>query len=169
LRLGCRRLAQSAGNFDEAVGGDADGGGGAGESDAMAARRAAVDEGVDVGEKAGGGVEEVRGVHGAEIVDEGEHFFEEGLVFFQRSAAAALQTVSGAEFLTAFRDAAAFAAVGKEVDAFLDHERFPPSKRKGSPRRAFLLVRGRYFSQYVQGSLSEKGRQEESEGGTVRR
>ena len=167
LRPGRGLLAQSAGEFHEAIGGDADGGAGAGESDAMAARRASVDEGVDVGEKARGGVEEVCGVHGAEGVDEGEHLLEEGLVFLKRGAATALWLVGGAELLAAFGDAAAFAAVGKEVNAFFDHEQFPPSKRKGSPRRAFGWEK--YSSQYVQGKMPELGVQGESEGVTVRR
>lgn len=97
-------LAQSAGEFHEAIGGDTEGGAGAGESDAMAARRASVDEGVDVGEKARGGVEEVCGVHGAEGVDESEHLLEEGLVFLKRGAATALWVMGRAEFLATFRN-----------------------------------------------------------------
>jgi hypothetical protein len=136
-RGGSRLLAQSAGEHHEAIGGDTEGGAGAGESDAMAARRAPVDEDVDIGEKAGGGVEEVCGLHGGEGVDEDAHFVEEGLVFLKRGAATVLRVVGRAEFLATFRDAATFAAVGKEVNAFFDHEQNPPSNRKGSPRRAY--------------------------------
>jgi len=113
---------KSAGGQDEAIGGDAESGSGAMKGDAVGARGATIDEGMDLGEEAGGGVEEVLGAHGLEIADEGPHFCEEGVVFLEYVAAAAPGAVGGAEFVSAFGDAAAFAAVGKEVGAFFDHE-----------------------------------------------
>jgi len=145
LRLGLGRggLTESASKFHEAVGSGGGGGAGTAKSEAIAARGAAVDEDLDVREKANGGVEEIVGLHGLEAADEGGHLFEEGLVFLERSAATAVRAVGGAELLAAFGDAAARAAVGQDVDAFFEHG-FPPSKRKGSPRRAFCQER--YFS-----------------------
>jgi hypothetical protein len=44
--------------------------------------------------------------------------------------------VDRAEFLATFRDAAAFATVGKEVNAFFDHDNFLRARekaRRGEP------------------------------------
>jgi hypothetical protein len=135
-RVGCGLRARALGEFRETVGGDTNGRAGAVEGDAMAARGAAVDEDVDVGEKAGGFVEQVGGRHGTEGIGEGEDLTDNVLVLLERGAAAGQRAVGGAEVLAAFRDAAAFTAFGIEVDAFFDHDEFPPSNKKGSPWRA---------------------------------
>jgi hypothetical protein len=114
----------------EAVGGNADSGCGAGKGDAVFARRAAVDEEVDIGENAGGFVEESGGLHGVQAVDEGAHLTEEVLFFLERSAAVWMWAMGGAELLAAFGNAAAFAAVGKDVDAFFDHDGFLRAMKK---------------------------------------
>ena len=102
----------------------------------VVARGAAVDEDVDVGEKAAGFVEQIGDRHGTEGIGEGEETTHDVLALFERGAAAGQRAVGGAEVLAAFGDAAAFTAVEIEVDAFFDHDEFPPSNKKGSPWRA---------------------------------
>jgi hypothetical protein len=107
---------------------------------------------MDVSEGTGGGVEEIFEVHGLEAVQKGVHILEEGGVFFEESAAAARGAMSGAEFLAAFGDAAAFVACFVDVGAFFDHGFAPPGIKK--PRR-----RGEAFCFSILSSEYQVGRE----------
>jgi hypothetical protein len=90
---------------------------------------------MDLGEDLEGGTQEQGEGQTGEVCGEFGDPGEECVVFCERGSAA-VGEMGGAEPLTAFWDAAATVAGGKKLSAFRDHDEFPPSKRKGSPRRA---------------------------------
>jgi len=107
-----------------------DGDGGAGEDEAVAARGFALEDGGEIGEASGEDMKEIVEGQGVEAVDPGEHLLVKGGVFPAREAAGMLVAV--AEPVAPFGEAAAVAAVGVKVGAFLDWRHgFPSGNRKG--------------------------------------